>query len=137
MKRLFLLLAATAAFALRAETVEEINAKLTELGAEQIQLSGDTKDIREALERAFRSQKHDSPEMKEIRKEIDALQRQIDAAQAELRRKFEELPEIRDQVATVRTNAVRLRALGNERGRLLRERERLTAASAEGKADGK
>ena len=62
------------------------------------------------------------------REEIDALQRQIYAAQAELRRKFEELPEFRDQVATVQTNSVRLRALGNERARLFQAREALQKA---------
>ena len=129
-KKLIALAVASAALVLGAETLEEINAKLTTLGAEQIQLAGDTKDIKEALERAFRSQKHDTPEMKKIREEIDALQRQIYAAQAELRRKFEELPEFRDQVATVQTNSVRLRALGNERARLFQARERLTATES-------
>ena len=85
------------------------------------------KDIKEALDRAFRSKKHDTPEMKEIRKEIDALQRQLEAAEAELRKKFEELPQFRDQVATVSTNAVHLRALARERERLYRERERISA----------
>ncbi len=127
-KKLIALAVASAALVLGAETLEEINAKLTTLGAEQIQLAGDTKDIKEALERAFRSQKHDTPEMKKIREEIDALQRQIYAAQAELRRKFEELPEFRDQVATVQTNSVRLRALGNERARLFQAREALQKA---------
>ena len=129
-KKLIALAVASAALVLGAETLEEINAKLTTLGAEQIQLARDTKDIKEALERAFRSQKHDTPEMKKIREEIDALQRQIYAAQAELRRKFEELPEFRDQVATVQTNSVRLRALGNERARLFQARERLNATES-------
>ena len=126
-KRLIVFAAASAALVLGAETLEEINAKLTKLGAEQIQLAEDTKDIREALDRAFRSKKHDTPEMKEIRKEIDALQRQLEAAEAELRKKFEELPQFRDQVATVSTNAVRLRALAHARERLYRERERISA----------
>jgi chromosome segregation ATPase len=128
-KRLIVIAAASAAFVLGAETLEEINAKLTVLGAEQIQLAGDTKDIKEALERAFRSEKHDTPEMKQIRKEIDALQRQIEAAKDELRKKFEELPQFRGQVATVSTNAVRLRALAQERARLQREREAIWKAN--------
>ena len=126
-KRLIVFAAASAALVLGAETLEEINAKLTMLGSEQIQLAEDTKDIKEALDRAFSSQKHDTPEMKEIRKEIDSLQRQIEAAEAELRKKFEELPQFRDQVATVSTNAVRLRALARERDRLYRERQRISA----------
>ena len=124
-KRLIVFAAASAALVLGAETLEEINAKLTMLGSEQIQLAEDTKDIKEALDRAFSSQKHDTPEMKEIRKEIDALQRQLEAAEAELRKKFEELPQFRDQVATVSTNAVRLHALARERDRLYRERQRI------------
>ncbi len=128
-KRLIVLAVASAALVLGAETLEEINAKLTDLGAEQIQLAGDTKDIKEALDRAFNSQKHDTPEMKEIRKEIDSLQRQIQAAQDELRKKFEELPQFRAQVATVSTNAVRLRALAQERARLRREREAIWKAN--------
>ena len=130
-KRIIVLAAATAAPVLGAETLEEINARLTVLGAEQIQLHGDTKDIAEALDRAFTSQKYDTPEMKEIRKEIDALQRQIEAAKAELRKKFEELPEFRGQVATVSTNAVRLRELAAERNRLYRAREQLTKNAAQ------
>ena len=130
-KRIIVLAAATAALVLGAETLEEINARLTVLGAEQIQLHGDTKDIAEALDRAFTSQKYDTPEMKEIRKEIDALQRQIEAAKAELRKKFEELPEFRGQVATVSTNAVRLRELAAERNRLYRAREQLTKNAAQ------
>ena len=130
-KRIIVLVAATVALVLGAETLEEINARLTVLGAEQIQLHGDTKDIAEALDRAFVSQKYDTPEMKEIRKEIDALQRQIEAAQAELRKKFEELPEFRGQVATVSTNAVRLRELAAERNRLYREREKLAKDAAQ------
>ncbi len=130
-KRLLLIAAATAAFALGAETLDEINARLTTLGAEQIQLHGDTKDVAEALDRAFMSGKYDTPEMKELRKKIDALKREIAATQRELRKQFDELPEFRDQVATVSTNKVRLRALANERGRLQRERERLTAAPAD------
>jgi peptidoglycan hydrolase CwlO-like protein len=130
-KRILVLVAATAALVLGAETLEEINARLTVLGAEQIQLHGDTKDIAEALDRAFKSQKYDTPEMKKIRKEIDALQRQIDAAQAELRKKFEELPEFRGQVATVSTNAVRLRELAAERNRLYRVREQLGKDAAQ------
>ena len=124
-KRIIVMAAASAALVLGAETLEEINAKLTDLGAEQIQLASDTQDVREALERAFRSQKHDTPEMKEIRKEIDTLQRQLEAAQAELRKKFEELPQFRGQFATVSTNAVRLRALAQERARLQSERQRI------------
>ncbi len=127
--RLIILAAASAALVLGAETLEEINAKLGSLGAEQIQLAGDTQVIKEALERAFRSEKHDTPEMKEIRKEIDALQRQIEAAKNELRKKFEELPQFRDQVATVSTNAVRLRALASERIRLQRERDAILKAN--------
>ena len=127
-KRLIVFAAASAALVLGAETLEEINAKLTQLGAEQIQLAGDTKDMAESLERAFNSKKHDTPEMKQIRKEIDTLQRQLEAAEAELRKKFEELPQFRDQVATVSTNAVRLRALARERGRLEREREAIWKA---------
>ena len=130
-KRIIVLVAATAALVLGAETLEEINARLTVLGAEQIQLHGDTKDIAEALDRAFTSQKYDTPEMKELRKEIDALQRQIEAAKAELRKKFEELPEFRGQVATVSTNAVRLRELAAERNRLYRAREQLTKNAAQ------
>ncbi len=130
MKRLLLVAAATTAFALGAETLDEINARLSTLGAEQIQLHGDTKDIAEALDRAFQSGKHDTPEMKELRKKIDALKREIAATQRELRKQFDELPEFRDQVSTVSTNKVRLRAMSNERGRLLRERERLTATEA-------
>ena len=126
-KRLIVLATVSVTLVLGAETLEEINAKLTKLGAEQIQLAEDTKDVKEALDRAFRSKKHDTPEMKEIRKEIDALQRQLEAAEAELRRKFEELPQFRDQVATVSTNAVRLRALARERERLYRDRERISA----------
>ena len=124
-KRITILVAATAALVLGAETLEEINARLTVIGAEQIQLQGDTKGVAEALDRAFKSQKYDTPEMKELRKEIDALQRQIEAAQAELRKKFEELPEFRDQAATVSTNVVRLRELAAERSRLYRAREQL------------
>jgi len=124
-KRITTLVAATAALILGAETLEEINARLTVIGAEQIQLQGDTKGVAEALDRAFKSQKYDTPEMKELRKEIDALQRQIEAAQAELRKKFEELPEFRDQAATVSTNVVRLRELAAERSRLYRAREQL------------
>ena len=124
-KRITTLVAATAALMLGAETLEEINARLTVIGAEQIQLQGDTKGVAEALDRAFKSQKYDTPEMKELRKEIDALQRQIEAAQAELRKKFEELPEFRDQAATVSTNVVRLRELAAERSRLYRAREQL------------
>ncbi len=127
-KRIIFLAAASAALVLGAETLEEINAKLTELGAEQIQLAGDTKDIAESLDRAFRSKKHDTPEMKQIRKEIDMLQRQLEAAETELRRRFEELPQFRVQVATVNTNAVRLRALAQERARLQREREAIQKA---------
>ena len=127
--RLIVLAAASAALVLGAETLEEINAKLTDLGAEQIQLVGDTQDIKEALDRAFKSGKHDTPEMKQIRKEIDTLQRQIRAAQDELRRKFEELPEFRGQVATVSTNAMRIRALAKERARLQREREAIWKAN--------
>ena len=130
-KRLIVLVAATTALMLGAETLEEINARLTVLGAEQIQLHGDTKDIAEALDRAFASQKYDTPEMKELRKEIDALQRQIEAAQAELRKKFEELPEFRSQVATVSTNVVRLRELAAERNRLYRAREQLGKDAAQ------
>lgn len=130
-KRIIVLVAATVALVLGAETLEEINARLTVLGAEQIQLHGDTKDIAEALDRAFMSQKYDTPEMKDIRKEIDALQRQIEAAQAELRKKFEELPEFRGQVATVSTNAVRLRELAAERNRLYRAREKLAKDAAQ------
>ncbi len=128
-KRILVLAAAFAAIFLGAETLEEINAKLTELGAEQIQLAGDTKDIKEALDRAFHSQKYDTPEMRQLRKEIDALRRQIDAAEEELRRKFEELPQFRDQIATVSTNAVRLHALADERARLQREREAIWKAN--------
>lgn len=128
-KRLIVLAAASAAFVLGAETLEEINARLGDLGGEQIQLAGDTQVMKEALERAFRSEKHDTPEMKEIRKEIDSLQRQLEAAKDELRKKFEELPQFRDQVATVSTNAVRLRALAQERARLQREREAILKAS--------
>jgi peptidoglycan hydrolase CwlO-like protein len=127
-KGLITLVATSAALVLGAETLEEINAKLTVLGAEQIQLAEDTKDIAESLDRAFKSTKHDTPEMREIRKEIDALQRQIRAAEAELRKKFEELPQFRGQVAMVSTNAVRLRALANERDRLYREREAIWKA---------
>ena len=130
-KRIIILVATTAALVLGAETLEEINARLTVLGAEQIQLHGDTKDIAEALDRAFKSQKYDTPEMKDIRKEIDALQRQIEAAQTELRKKFEELPEFRGQVATVSTNALRLRELAAERNRLYRAREQLGKAAAQ------
>ena len=119
---------ASLALVLGAETLEEINAQLTKLGAEQIQLAGDTKDIKEALDRAFRSKKHDTPEMKEIRREIDALQRQLEAAEAELRKRFEELPQFRNQVETISTNAVRLRALARERDRLYREREAIWKA---------
>ena len=126
-KRLIVLATVSVTLVLGAETLEEINAKLTKLGSEQIQLAEDTKDIKEALDRAFRSKKHDTPEMKEIRREIDALQRQLEAAEAELRKKFEELPQFRDQVATVSTNAVRLRALARERERLYRDRERISA----------
>ena len=128
-KRLIVLAAASAAFVLGAETLEEINARLGDLGGEQIQLAGDTQVIKESLERAFRSEKHDTPEMKEIRKEIDSLQRQLEAAKDELRKKFEELPQFRDQVATVSTNAVRLRALAQERARLQRERDAILKAS--------
>ena len=124
-KRLIVLATVSVTLVLGAETLEEINAQLTKLGAEQIQLAEDTKDIKEALDRAFRREKHDTPEMKEIRKEIDALRRQIEAAEAELRKKFEELPQFRDQIATVNTNAVRLRALASERDRLYRERQRI------------
>ena len=127
-KRLIVIAAVSAAFVLGAETLEEINAKLTDLGAEQIQLAGDTKDIKEALDRAFYSKKYDTPEMKQLRKEIYALQRQLEAAEDELRKKFEELPQFRDQVATVSTNAVRLRALAQERARLQREREAIWKA---------
>ncbi len=130
-KRIIVLTVAFAALVLGAETLEEINAKLTDLGAEQIQLAGDTKDIKEALNRAFHSQKYDTPEMKQLRKEIDALRRQIDAAEEELRRKFEELPQFRDQVATISTNVVRLRALANERARLQRERDAIWKANEE------
>ncbi len=130
MKRLLVLATATAAFALGAETLEEINARLTTLGAEQIQLHGDTKDMADALDRAFQSGKHDTPEMKELRKKIDTLRVEIAAIQTELRKKFDELPEFRDQVATVSTNAVRLRAISNERRRLFQERESLTAPGA-------
>ena len=128
-KRLIVLAGASVALVLGAETLEEINAKLTKLGAEQIQLAEDTKDIAASLDRAFRSKKHDTPEMKEIRKEIDALQRQLEAAEAELRKKFEELPQFRDQITTVSTNAVRLRALARERERLQREREAIWKAN--------
>ena len=127
-KRFIVLATVSVTLALGAETLEEINAKLTELGAEQIQLVEDTKDIKESLDRAFRSQKHDTPEMKEIRKEIDALQRQLEAAEADLRKKFEELPQFRDQVSTVSTNVVRIRALARERDRLYREREAIWKA---------
>ena len=128
-KRLIALAAASTALVLGAETLEQINAKLTDLGAEQIQLAGDTQDIKEALERAFRSKKHDTPEMKQIRKEIDTLQRQLEAAEDELRKKFEELPQFREQVATVNTNAVRLHVLAQERARLQREREAIWKAN--------
>ena len=128
-KRILVLAAATAAFALGAATLEEINARLTVLGAEQIQLHGDTKDIAEALDREFRSARHDTPEMNALRQRIDALRREIEFAEAELRQKFDELPQFRDKVATVSTNAVRLRAITNERGRLLREREAITKAA--------
>lgn len=132
-KGIIALAAASAALVLGADTLEEINAKLTDIGAEQIQLAGDTKDIKEALDRAFRSESHDTPEMKQIRKEIDALRRRIDAAEEELRRKFEELPQFREQVATVSTNSARLHALAIERARLQREREAIRKANESGK----
>ena len=131
-KRIVVFAAATAALALGAATLEEINARLTVLGAEQIQLHGDTKDIAEALDREFRSARHDTPEMKALRLRIDALKREIESAEAELRQKFEELPQFHDKVATVSTNAVRLRALANERGQLLREREAIMKAAEQG-----
>ncbi len=128
-KRILVLAAAFAAFALGAATLEEINARLTVLGAEQIQLHGDTKDIAEALDREFKSTRHDTPEMKALRLRIDALRREIEFAESELRQKFDELPQFRDKVATVSTNTVRLRALANERGQLLREREAILKAA--------
>ena len=82
-KRILILAAATAAFALGAATLEEINARLTVLGAEQIQLHGDTKDIAEALDREFRSARHDKPELKALRLRIDELRREIEVAEAE------------------------------------------------------
>ena len=128
-KRIFVLAAVTVALTLGAETLDEINARLTVLGAEQIQLHGDTRDIAEALDREFKSGRHDTPEMKEMRLRIEALRREIEFAEAELRKKFEELPQFRDKAATVSTNYVRLRALAYERGRLLREREAITKAA--------
>ena len=131
MKPLLLLAAGALAGALAgAATPEEITARLTAIGAEQIQLQGDTKDIAEALDRAFRSGRHDTPEMKELRRKIDALQRELEATQAELRRQFEALPAFSGQVATVSTNAVRLRALADERRRLVREREAASKTDA-------
>ena len=127
-KRILVLVTATAALALGAETLEEINARLTVLGADQIQLHGDTKDIAEALDREFRSARHDTPEMKVLRNRIAEMKREVEAAEAELRRKFEELPQFRDKVATVNTNVVRIRAIAAERNRLLREREAMTKA---------
>ena len=128
-KRILVLAAATAAFALGAATLEEINARLTVLGAEQIQLHGDTKDIAEALDREFRSARHDTPEMKALRQRIEDMKNEVAAAEAELRRQFNALPQFRDKAAMVSTNAVRLRAIANERGRLLREREAITKAA--------
>lgn len=124
--RFFAIFAITATVViLNAGQLEEIEAKLVKVGAEQLQLHGDTRNAAEKLDQEFRSGKYDTEEMKALRQRIEELKEEIRKTNAELRQKFDELPQFKDQVATVNTNFARVRELGIERQRLLQEREKL------------
>lgn len=135
MKATGIVLAAAALFAqavVMAETLEEVNARLSAIGAEQIDLGDEAKDESAAIERQFRSGKLDTPKMKELRRQIDMLQRTLKATEDELRAAFEEIPEVKEAMEKLGTKTSRLKELQTERGRLLMLRKELTAAKDKG-----
>lgn len=116
---------------LRAETLEEVNAKLSAIGAEQIDLGDETKDAREALDRKLRKGSLDTPEMKEIRRQIEILRRSLKSAEDELQAAFEAIPEVKSAMDELSTKTSRQKALQQERARLLKLREQLMKAKDE------
>lgn len=129
------ILAAAALFtqaAVMAETLEEVNARLSAIGAEQIDLGDEAKDAYEAIERKFRTGRLDTPKMKELRRQIDMLQRTLKATEDELRAAFEEIPEVKEATEKLGAKTARLKELSAERARLLTLRRELTASAAKG-----
>lgn len=116
---------------LRAETLEEVNAKLNAIGAEQIDLGGETKDARDALDRKLRNGTLDTPEMKEIRRQIEILRRSLKSAEDELQAAFEAIPEVKSAMDELSTKTSRQKELQQERARLLKLREQLMKAKDE------
>ena len=117
--------AAMATAGLGAATVAEINERIGELGAKQIELGDATRDAAKALDNEFASGRHDTPEMKELRGRIEEISRELAAAKAELRAKFDALPQFRERAAAVATNTAALKAMAAERAELLKQRAEL------------
>lgn len=121
-KHTLLALCAFAALtATAADSADE--ARLNEIGAEQIRLQNETRGIIETLEHELRSEKYDTPEMKEIRVKIAELKEQLRLAETELRRQFEQAPEVRERAKVKNANLARLHELYDERNAILKKRE--------------
>lgn len=148
MKAIIALAVTAIAFSsVRAETLAEIAAKLTEIGAEQIELAETAKDEFTGIERKFKTGALDTPEMKETRRRVESLRTSIfvteheqnptndvtvlrfalTAAEAELRKAFLEIPEVKTAMEALTAKDAKMKELKAERDRLVALRQKLTA----------
>ena len=117
--------AATFAVLAGAQSLEEINAQLTKIGAEQIELRSATRDLSEKMQEKMNSRKFDTEEIKALREKVDELRAQYRDARAELAKQLAELPEFKDDHAVVTNNIAKMDALALQRQKLIQMRNAL------------
>lgn len=113
-----------------AQSLEEINAQLTKIGAEQIELRSATRDISEKMQEKMSSREFDTEEIKALRAKVDQLRTQYRAARDELAKQLAALPEFRDDHAIVTNNIAKMNALALQRKELIQKRNALQGGPA-------
>ena len=118
-------LAATFAALAGAQSLEEINAELSKIGAEQIELRSATRDLSEKMQEKMNSGKFDTEEIKALRAKVDALRSQYRDARAELSKQLAALPEFKGDHDIVTNNFAKMNALAMRRRELIQMRNAL------------
>ena len=140
MKKPMILIAALAVAVgstLYAESLKEINERMTKLGSEMMDLRGEISDEAQALEMEYVSGKHDTPEMKEMRAKSDKLRQELIMLEKDLRGKFNALPEFSERVAKFKVKQANYSKMRRERQALFEKRKAIFAEAAAKRSEAK
>lgn len=107
------------------ENLEEINAKLNELGGEKIELAGAVRDFKAKLRQAANDPKIVNSAILEKRKQLSDLMAKIVALQEEISLEVAKTPQFAEGYIKMTNNVARLAEIDTQRKELLSKRAEL------------